>query len=131
MGGTHHAIIQVIESSGWLLEGTTQYAIGSKLSRDMKRTLSSFQKYVTSSSCYRKGDAHTYHHFRELNNLREVVTKISSRGRFARFLLHDADVQVIMTCTTSIKAIYDEIGVRSIQYLDLISLMVQNRSRSP
>ena len=61
----------------------------------------------------RKGDAHIYHYFRELNNLREVVTKISRRGRFARFLLHDADIQAITACTTSIKAVYDKLGVGS------------------
>ena len=49
MGGTHHAINQVIESSAWLLEEIIQYAVDSKLSRAMNRTLSSFQKYVTSS----------------------------------------------------------------------------------
>ena len=52
MGGTHHVINQMIESSAWLLEEITQYAVGSKLSRDMKITLSSCQRYVTSSSRY-------------------------------------------------------------------------------
>ena len=52
MGGTHHAINQVIEISGWLLEEITRYAMGSKLSRDMNRTLKSFQMYVTLSSRY-------------------------------------------------------------------------------
>lgn len=41
------------------------------------------------------------------------MTKISSRNRFARFLLHDADIQAITACTTSIKAVYDKLEVRS------------------
>ena len=52
MGGTHHAINQVIDNSAWLLEEITQFAVGSKLSKDMERTLNSFQRHVTSSSLY-------------------------------------------------------------------------------
>ncbi|KAF8438392.1 P-loop containing nucleoside triphosphate hydrolase protein [Boletus edulis BED1] len=92
MGGTHHAIIQVIESSGWLLNEVTQYAMRSELSRDMKRTLNSFQ--------------------RELNNLQRVVIKIVARSRIAGILLYDADIQVITTCTASIKAVYDKLGIQ-------------------
>ncbi|KAF8557843.1 hypothetical protein OG21DRAFT_1504813 [Imleria badia] len=93
MGGTHHAISQVIQSSGWLLDEITQYAATSRLSKDMNRTLESFQ--------------------RELHKLQKVVTKVSSRGPVARFLLHDADIEAITACTTSIKAVYDKLGVRS------------------
>ncbi|KAF8557899.1 kinase-like protein [Imleria badia] len=92
MGGTHHAISQVIQSSGWLLDEITQYAATSRLSKDMNRTLASFQ--------------------RELHKLQKVVTKVSSRGPVARFLLHDADIEAITACTTSIKAVYDKLGLR-------------------
>ncbi|KAG6382094.1 hypothetical protein JVT61DRAFT_736 [Boletus reticuloceps] len=92
MGGTHHAITQVIESSGWLLDEIALYALRCELSRDMKRALNSFQ--------------------RELNNLQKLVVKISSRSRIAGLLLHDADVQTITACTTSIKTIYDKLEIK-------------------
>ncbi|KAF8420754.1 P-loop containing nucleoside triphosphate hydrolase protein [Boletus edulis BED1] len=52
MGGTHHAITQVIESSGWLLDEIALYAMRCELSRDMKRALHSFQRWVTLGSLY-------------------------------------------------------------------------------
>ncbi|KAG8220498.1 P-loop containing nucleoside triphosphate hydrolase protein [Butyriboletus roseoflavus] len=93
MGGTHHAITQVVDNSGWLLGEIAQDAAKSQLSRDMKKALNSFQ--------------------RELNNLQTVVTKIEERGHVARFFLQDMDIQVITACTTSIKEVYDILEVRS------------------
>lgn len=111
MGGTHHAISQVIEYSGWLLEEIAQYAAGSKLSKDMKRTLNSFQKYVTSNRYPHWRHAYLLS-FRELKNLQNVVKKISTRGHITRFFLYDADIQAITACTTQITAIYDKLEVR-------------------
>ena len=113
MGGTHHAIGQVIQSSGWLLDEITRYAATSRLSKDMDRTLKSFQKYVTLNSRYEGETSYIYHHCRELNKLQKVVTKISNRGPVARFLLHDADIEAIAACISSIKAVHDLIAVRS------------------
>ncbi|KAF8132017.1 hypothetical protein EV363DRAFT_1164405 [Boletus edulis] len=92
MGGIHHAISQVIESTGWLLDEITRYAMRSELSRDMKRALNSFQ--------------------RELNNLQKVVIKISSRGRIAGFFLYDADIQTITACTASIRTVFDKLEIK-------------------
>lgn len=71
--------------------------------------------------------------FRELKRLRKVVTKISNRGRIARFLLHDADIEILIACTASIKVVYDKIGVWSflIPKLILILLTVHDRLNSP
>lgn len=49
MGGTHHAITQVIEYAGWLLEEIVQFTARYKLSKDMKKTLNSFTRYITSN----------------------------------------------------------------------------------
>ncbi|KAG6382129.1 hypothetical protein JVT61DRAFT_772 [Boletus reticuloceps] len=107
MGGTHHVITQVIESSAWLLDEIAQYAMRSELSRDMKRALSSSQ--------------------RELNNLQKLVIKVSSRSRIAGFLLHDADVQTITACTTSIKTVYDKLEPDLIDSVKYIKLAMDNR----
>jgi len=91
MGGAHHAIGEVVEYSGCLLEEIAQ-CTGPGLSKDMRKTLSSFRK--------------------ELRNLQNVVKKISTRNAVSRFFLHDADIQVISACTTAIRAIYDKLEVR-------------------
>lgn len=58
-----------------------------------------------------KGDTHNYDHCRELNHLRDVVTKISRRSNMARSFLYDVDIQAITTCTNSIRAVYDRVEV--------------------
>ncbi|KAF8124286.1 P-loop containing nucleoside triphosphate hydrolase protein [Boletus edulis] len=94
MGGTHHAIVQAIEYSGWLLDEIAQHAMRSAtvLSRDMKRALSTFQ--------------------RDLINLEKAVTSISGRDGSARFFLHEADLQTITVCTASIKAVYHKLDIK-------------------
>ena len=114
MGGTHHMINQVVQNSGWLLDEIMQHTAPSALSEDMNKALKSFQKYVVSNCLPRgRGRQHTYHHLRELKRLQKVVTKISNRGRIARFLLHDADIDALTACAASIKAVHDKLGVRS------------------
>lgn len=53
MGGTHHAIMEVIEYSGWLLEEILQYTEGTKLPKELKKTLNTFMKCVTSDCSLR------------------------------------------------------------------------------
>ena len=52
MGGTHHAITRAIEYAAWLLKEIAQLAAGSKLSRDMKKSLDSFTRYVVPNVCH-------------------------------------------------------------------------------
>ena len=61
-----------------------------------------------------------YDDFRELSQLKDVVTTISNRDHTARFFLDDADIQAVATCTDSIRAIYDMIEVGSFLISGLI-----------
>ncbi|KAG6374159.1 P-loop containing nucleoside triphosphate hydrolase protein [Boletus reticuloceps] len=102
IGGTHHVIVQLIACSGWLLDETTQYAMRSVLSRDMKRALSSFQ--------------------RELDNLEKAMTNILGRDGSARFILHEADLQTITAYIASVKTVSDKLDFK---------LAIDNRQAIP
>ena len=127
MGGTHYAISEVVEYSGWLLEEIVQHAEGTKLPKELN-TLNTFQKYVTSDCCL----SNVYlRSFRELENLRNVVEKISTRSLITRFILNDADIQAITACTAAARAIYDKLEVRLSLVPGLFFLTMQYRSGSP
>ena len=128
MGGTHHAISEVAEYSGWLLEEIAQYTEGTKLPKELKKTLKTFQKYVTSD---RYLSAVFLRSFRELRNLQNVVKKISTRTPIIRFILSDADMQAITACTAVVRAVYDKLEVRPSLVPGLSFLTMQNRSGSP
>jgi len=103
-GGTHHAIGHVLESSGWLLQGIVQDAAQSKLPKDMKKPLVSFQ--------------------RSLIGLQNLVMNITKRNPVAPFVLQDEDIRVITACITSIDEIYnkpnfkDKLSISTITCLD-------------